>query len=1417
MGAEHDFTNDEKEYCGDREYSEATKNLSEAQAQISAARTKLEEASETWLANYPELLMACVAARDHFYEQMQSAMDYDVDMCPGGWIESATVQYIHYGKCPSGGATTPFHMMDKYGPFDHPGSLYDGSSFGSDFKSYCTKPKDSRGVQVEPGPAGFMGEFWRAYNYQFFDGQSNLGNIFGCDIDEIMDNLGDDVGEDREGPTDLSPKEVAANLVYEKVRLSDEQWFQYLYKGANALQARDAENVYLNNVWNLFRTKIKVPAGSGQDLSTGNWATSVGDPCDDPANCGNGIWEVDTSPAPSEWRVVDRVQGMRMNLKYVDARVNGSGYSYNKGPNTMFGNYTLNDAWANSQSNYMGSLSELYYQHGWYDVGYEYGNQYFNLLEASGEPYDTTLRDVMVMAYYSYSTEENRIRNTDFYPSRIVANNDWVDAFHGAYKVAEQAYYLLITRLVELVNAAAEIWCANEETLATYSDNIDLLETSSDASDRAMAARLRSEMEQVEEGTPATLTGDYQRRVLYKEQCFLLSAVHHLAAYKLDQIERPAGGIERDRGADSASSVSAGASLFNVWRPKKLPYHSKPDDPAIDQTYGDGHIANTNACHLIDGDPYAFINRLTQNPNQSALYDMKESDISSLVPAMRFYKVSTDEGSMDETEFLFDSYASQDDVRSISRNLNKRSFGVGLQSFNVKYEGSNFFAVRKSIKAELKLFASSFGDLLKPRSGATGKRYRYVDLALKTGGSSTRGNSRSGEDCSRTIEEENSSRSMLNFRLKALIGWADPNGNTSHLGNKVKDALYDSFVTINLTPTVHNFDIDEFGRVVLTIQYAAYIEEFYDQKEFSIFTNPEILKSQALRRLTYEHWESRCDTEQLNNIKSSYQDLKDQETRDSVSAIIDKMVQRRQIYNIRMTASEMEDYMRHGPFSEGNSSEMLRVNNDTFPEDLQTNIDEAIRRFTSDDANENMGSVASALTVTNPNQEVVSYFYVSDLIDNILEDYHGSMDSLKDGIQTIESKFEQTPYNYKVDDECAKQNLIDQISEFQLNYESFRCILGPIELTQLDRTGETRFVNIGDLPISLKFFVEFLTERLSSKEEAIYTLNRFLNDFINKLVRTFLNDDTCWNFSIAQRATLNQCSVSSYKTQLAGGQFVDEPTAFIKETLGRYGSTREIDGAQHKFYDGRLSVADIVASENQPLLKVSGNSRLPDGGQTAQGVAEEVNYMIYYVARTQPTDLMTGDINFDQSRGIFHYMLGKDRGLIKSVKLKKTSTPGLAEVRFEQSGYDGLKQLLVQYDVNIETYLNVKTFPGCYIFVDPRGFDPASNLIPCHEENLTEYGIGGYYIIVSAEHNVNTSGGTTRIVAKWVNKIGHDEDDPGSDACGTVTSTPVESNSGGERNSCGSRRAIRQEEAGGLGGTRSQGVSISSTMGYEFY
>jgi hypothetical protein len=213
---------------------------------------------------------------------------------------------------------------------------------------------------------------------------------------------------------------------------------------------------------------------------------------------------------------------------------------------------------------------------------------------------------------------------------------------------------------------------------------------------------------------------------------------------------------------------------------------------------------------------------------------------------------------------------------------------------------------------------------------------------------------------------------------------------------------------------------------------------------------------------------------------------------------------------------------------------------------------------------------------------------------------------------------------------------------------------------------------------------------------------------------------------------------------------------------------KSIDASRlHLFYHNDASTASDGwrPIKSWPLLEVSGP---PGSPITSRGLSREINYICYYAGRNSPNEKMNGNSHEDISRGVMHYTAGKDRGIVKTIKFKKTEAPGLGAVRWEQEGYDGLAQLREVYNVTIDTYANVSAFPGSYIFVNPLGLAPNMTFSTTIDPNklsaqdLSTYGIGGYYMITYAAHSFGPGIANTRLDAVWVAGIGSDKKDEGA-------------------------------------------------------
>lgn len=852
-----------------------------------------------------------------------------------------------------------------------------------------------------------------------------------------------------------------------------------------------------------------------------------------------------------------------------------------------------------------------------------------------------------------------------------------------------------------------------EENPELFDETGAIKEGLDDAQQAEAEAALAARQEELAAATWSEEETGYGNMV-FKEQCFLLAKIFDLVDYKDSTIDY--GFIPQRLGRRYL---------------KRLPYHSNSDS---NTAWPDGN----NACLQVSGDPYGFVNHLVQSPEQGAFFDMKTEQISSLQPMIRLFKVEDVDGEEFQREFNFDAYASAGDVEGLFKDKTKRGFGAGIKNFSFTYDGNNPFAAKKSIKAQLTIFATSFDELLKDRGG-----YHYSDLALKTGRMPGRADSDDSQACQdlKQIREDNLSK--LNFRLKAVVGFARPSGDTSTIfplstatqKNEVLSAIDESSVTLNLTPTMHEFKIDEMGRVNFVCNYLAYVDDFFDQPQFNIFFNEQVAKRTFARKYEYETLGANCSADELGAWKEDLakSGVVRRDKFKNMRSVMTKLFNRGKIRTIAMSFDDVLTYQAKGPFFEfeGGLQALLGASTVTDRDAMQAALSTANQSLS---ATETEGEDATSKATEIG--ENVSFFYVSDLMDIILENIDTRLRLFSNldtwfAIQTHNKDNSGSKWSADISSD-ERQRQVKKHKEFHQQFKKFRLLLGPVEIVNPQNNGASRFVDFGSIPISTRYFIEWLTEKMLKTEQTTYNLSVFLNDFFNTLVRNFLNNDTCFTgFSTKQKTRLSSATLTSYKSS-------DQPLDEI---------TQWVDLSRRKAN---------ISQMPRPVLNISGPSGIPvsDGG-----VQNEINYLIFFAGRVQPTELMNGSRAEDEARGIFHYLLGRPRGIVKTLSLSKTEAKYLKEVRFEQEGFDGLEQLREVYDATIDCYANVKTFPGTYIYVDPRGFAPNQITYDGGTLDLTKFGIGGYFMIIRSEHTFGPGQAETKLTAKWVSQLANEAEE----------------------------------------------------------
>ena len=715
----------------------------------------------------------------------------------------------------------------------------------------------------------------------------------------------------------------------------------------------------------------------------------------------------------------------------------------------------------------------------------------------------------------------------------------------------------------------------------------------------------------------------------------------------------------------------------------------------------------------IGGNPFAFTNSLVTDSSQKELFELKQQVVSQLMPYIRLSKVEKNSQGVDqEIPITFDTNISNDLKGAKNTLQRQRGYGVGLQDFTFSYEGTDPFSAKKAITAKLTLFSSTFDDLLKERGG-----FRYADLALKTGGVAA-----SQLKNLTKIQKENADK--LNFRLKAVVGWNVPRETFVGLTPDQKKAIYNSYITIYLTPTIHSFDFDETGAVIFSIEYLAYIEDVFAQSQFNIFSS--LIKETEIRNTILQFQkEKSCgeNKEEYEKLVKFDEKFVTKLNLRAYSDLVSELAARDKIYYLNLSNNDvaklLEDpYTDEVKFPEPFSSAGLSIERIKDIRDaLQTSMD-------GEDGAERSIQMLSSIAASQDNNSL-AFFYIQDIVTVAMHLIEQELEKAQNLEETEYYKEAAKFFTYGSAKEFKKL-LSEKQFKFKNSLQQFqqmRIILGPAEIYSPAKGFKSTFTTLGDIPISLNYFFEFLSKKVISKEIINYPLSKFVKELCNDLITNFLNSESCGRVNTSQRLNINSTSVIAYNRD--------------SNSRGKWSSGNPpLDDLTFQ-----TVINKYIRKDGEPLLLLSGKRDVPI---TNLSLNRMINYYVFSIGKKTAADDFVGDKGKDAARGIFHYVLGRDKGIIKNISLEKTTTTGLKEVRFEQEGYDGLSQLREVYNVTVDSFLNVQTFPGTYIYVEPRGFSPNT------QEDLTRYGIGGYCMITKTTHSIKPGDATTTLNAAWV-------------------------------------------------------------------
>ncbi len=703
---------------------------------------------------------------------------------------------------------------------------------------------------------------------------------------------------------------------------------------------------------------------------------------------------------------------------------------------------------------------------------------------------------------------------------------------------------------------------------------------------------------------------------------------------------------------------------------------------------------NKNSIILVDvnsKNKNEIVNRLLAMPaNPAQTFMQITPDIASaLSPKIRLFKVDNStkkEGSLSETEFVFDTFTTQNRKdRNILFNDVDRGDGCGIKEFSFNFNGTTPALARKDIKAKLVMYFQTFQDFLRIRKGPSG-HFRFVDLLIR------RAHDAMGfGDIQSPIHYDPSY-----YRIRADVGWVvrdddqfkeilrgrgltktTKNGKakveTSDFINAIK-AMNKSYY---LNMVDHTIDVRKDGSIEITAEYQAYIESAGKSHFLDALSTPELLNqrmemNRKIQKLNFDgckQVKKGTKTSQLQYILNLLSIKEELLLEKSYRSIMERLLSRGAVIKKFIETNKFKINKKTGLYKERPdlttySKVAKYINNDKKkkPSAAEIAIQQAGIKKTS-------GKLCDVFQILPPSAPVVqlNYFFLGDLVDVILD--------CKKGI--------------------SKQK--------RPEVERAKVILGSFMYKGVS-------INLAQMPISTHYFFEWMTQNVISKKLKTFPLIRFIRTLTNHLVVDVMTD---------------KCSGQKFDNGL---QF--RSTTAIGPKLG-------MSGAKAINY-----LNNIGENATMPRL----NPPVPDGQSFIK--AGFYNYIVVYGITGNINPKRTGDEKSDARAGVYHLHVGQNKGIVKNMSFEKTDIQYIREANFFRNGVDGLSQIGAVYNVTVEMIGNTLFYPGMHVYLNPIGiggieFDPRRSGV------ARKLGFGGYHVITKVTSTITPQGYKTTIVAQW--------------------------------------------------------------------
>ena len=363
----------------------------------------------------------------------------------------------------------------------------------------------------------------------------------------------------------------------------------------------------------------------------------------------------------------------------------------------------------------------------------------------------------------------------------------------------------------------------------------------------------------------------------------------------------------------------------------------------------------------------------------------------------------------------------------------------------------------------------------------------------------------------------------------------------------------------------------------------------------------------------------------------------------------------------------------------------------------------------------------------------IQFFYLGDILEVMLETIKMSADLRDKKVAFVLTDFQYL--NLLKIIEAASVNTTNNKIEIQnFDFANFKCKQKTLKPEDLKKFYS--ILNVANIPIEATAFLDFFTEKVVAQDRQSYYLNNFLNDIFTNLVKPALGDNAILGIPNNQPALIN-IDISAVDT-------INSPLFIDGNKLGIHNPRTSI-GNENKEY--KLGTDDsteyIWISTIKEYIDNSANNAVFWQNPTKNAKGNVATVKVLGV--NGGVNFLDGKYNTNIKYNISNFVVGLDRGIIKSVSFERVDQPHLREARTATDKSFGVGQLRELYNVNLTLYGNNILKPGNMIYVEPNRFIFGRPTEIASVSRLL--GLGGYHLVVDVSNTIGKEGWETTVKA----------------------------------------------------------------------